>query len=1024
MLRLLLDRPVAVTMTLVALLIVGGVAISRLPVSLMPRIDAPRITVQAALPGASAREVDLSVVQPLRRELLQLPSLQDIRCEAKDGSATIVLQFTHGSDAGFNYVEANERIDRTLRSLPEGMERPKVIRASATDIPAFFLDVSAGEVSDERFIELSRFVREVLSRRVEQIPEVAMVDLSGLLGSAVLVEPDRSRLDALGIGPEVLEAAIRNANLSLGNLTIRDGHYQWNVRFDAELRSAADVADVRLGIEGRVYRLGDLASVTLMPERASGLARSRGERAVTMAVIKQSDAQMAALRRNLSRQLEQFGSDYPDLKFSVTRNQTELLDYSMDNLRTNILVGALLAVLVLLLFMREWRAPLLVALTIPLSLVSSLLILYLIGVGINIISLSGLILGIGMMVDNSIIVIDNISQWRQRGAPLKDAAVSATREVVGPMLSSVLTTCSVFVPLIFLSGVAGALFYDQAMAVVVTLLTSLAAAVFVLPVYYVLLYRNRALEDEVRRDRDRRPLLDYERWYEKALSWVLRHQRISWALFIGTAVLGVALFLMLDKSALPPTTHDDVLLSIDWNAPLALSENDARAMALIDGLPEDVKQNLVEWTLLAGRQDFILNHSGDIDASGASLYFKARNPKARAQLESQLAGMLTRRWPEATLSFSEAANPFNLVFSGDGPALTARLRSVDGGSPDPDRLNALIGRIRGELPDLRLEPVSWREQVVLVADPEKMALHGISYADIHAALSRATHERSLLSIRSGSTPVAVLMADAAASPEEGTRTADLLSLKVPGRDGVQVPLSYVLQERRSRDLRSIVSGREGSYYPLNVEAAPRDIPGIRRSIDRVVRTDDSFDVRYGGAWYESRVMIRELALVMVVSLLLLFFILAAQFESLVQPLVILAEVAVDLSGAMLALWLAGAGINLMSLIGIVVMAGIVINDSILKVDTINRLRRDGMPLLRAILTGGHRRLRSILMTSLTTIGAIAPLLVRGTMGADLQFPLCVALIGGLTVGTLVSLLFVPLIYYELYRRKEKAASVR
>lgn len=1019
MLRILLDRPVAVTMTLVALLIVGGVAISRLPVSLMPRIDAPRITVQAALPGASAREVDLSVVQPLRRELLQLPSLQDIRCEAKDGSATIVLQFAHGSDAGFNYVETNERIDRTLRSLPDGMERPKVIRASATDIPAFFLDVSAGEMSDERFIELSRFTHEVLARRIEQIPEVAMVDVSGLLGSSILVEPDRGRLDALGVGPEALEAAIRSANLSLGNLTIRDGHYQWNVRFDAELRSAADVADVRLGIEGRVYRLRDLASVTLMPERASGLARSRGERAVTMAVIKQSDAQMAALRRNLSRQLEQFRADYPDLRFSVTRNQTELLDYSMDNLQTNILLGALLAVLVLLLFMREWRAPLLVALTIPLSLVSSLLILYLIGVGINIISLSGLILGIGMMVDNSIIVIDNISQWRQRGAPLKDAAVGATREVVGPMLSSVLTTCSVFVPLIFLSGVAGALFYDQAMAVVVTLLTSLAAAVLVLPVYYVVLYRNRPVEERVRR-----PLLDYECWYEKALSWVLRHQRTSWALFIGISVLGVALFLTLDKSTLPPTTHDDVLISIDWNAPLTLAENDARAMALIDGLPEDVKQNLVEWTLLAGRQDFILNHSGDIDASGASLYFKARNPKARAQLESQLAGMLTRRWPEATLSFSEAANPFNLVFSGDGPALTARLRSVDGGSPDPDRLNALIGRIRGERPDLRLEPVSWREQVVLVADPEKMALHGISYADIHAALSRATHERSLLSIRSGSTPVAVLMADAAASPEEGTRTTDLLSLKVPGRDGVQVPLSYVLQERRSRDLRSIVSGRDGSYYPLNVEAAPRDIPGIRRSIDRIVRTDDSFDVRYGGAWYESRVMIRELALVMVVSLLLLFFILAAQFESLVQPLVILAEVAVDLSGALLALWLAGAGINLMSLIGIVVMAGIVINDSILKVDTINRLRRDGMPLLRAILTGGHRRLRSILMTSLTTIGAIAPLLVRGTMGADLQFPLCVALVGGLTVGTLVSLLFVPLLYYGLYRRKEKAASVR
>ena len=172
-------------MTLVALLVVGLVSVGRLPLSLMPDIDVPRITVQASVPGVSAREVDLSVVQPLRRELLQLPSLRDIRCEAKNGGATLVLTFAHGTDAGFNYVETNERIDRALRSLPEGMERPKVIRASATDIPAFFLDVSAGDISEERFVELSHFVREVLSRRVEQIPEVAMVDVSGLQGSMV-----------------------------------------------------------------------------------------------------------------------------------------------------------------------------------------------------------------------------------------------------------------------------------------------------------------------------------------------------------------------------------------------------------------------------------------------------------------------------------------------------------------------------------------------------------------------------------------------------------------------------------------------------------------------------------------------------------------------------------------------------------------------------------------------------------------------------------------------------------------------
>ena len=1018
MLRRLIDRPVAVTMTLVAVLIVGVVSIGRLPVSLMPGIDIPRITVQAALPGASAREVDLSLVQPLRRELLQLPSLEDIRCEAKNDGATITLTFAHGTDAGFNYVETNERIDRALRSLPEGAERPKVIRASATDIPAFFLDVSAGDVSEERFIELSRFVREVLSRRVEQIPEVAMVDVSGLQGSTVLVEPDRSRLDALGLGPEALETAIRSANLSLGNLSIRDGHYQWNVRFDAELRSAADIADVRLGIEGRVYRLGDLADVSLIPAEAAGLVRSSGERAVTMAVIKQFDAQMSALRRHLAEQMRQFEKDYPELILSVTRNQTELLDYSIANLRTNILVGALLAVLVLLLFMREWRSPLLVALTIPVSLIASLLLLYLLGVGINIISLSGLILGIGMMVDNAIIVIDNNTQCRQRGVPLKEAAVGATKEVVAPMLSSVLTTCSVFVPLIFLSGVAGALFYDQAMAVVVTLLTSLTAAVFVLPVYYVLLNRKRPVEAA---SSGRRPRLDYVRWYESALRWVLRHQRASWAIFLGMMAAAVLLAAVLDKRTFPPLTHDDALLDIAWNAPLSLAENDARCTALLGGLPDELSEGLAEWSLLAGRQDFILGHSGESTSDGARLYFKASSPKMRQKLEEAFAQHLSRAWPGASFVFSETANPFNLVFTSDSHPLVAQLRSSDGLVPDPDWLNALIGRIRTHLPDLRLEPVTWQEQIVLVADPEKMALYGIDYSSVYAALSRATHERKLMFIRSGSSFVPVIVTGGDAG---GSRTADLLALQVMGREDVSVPLSYILQEHRSRDLASVISGREGSYYPLGIDAAGRDIPGIVRTIDRIVRGSDDFEVSYAGGWYASRAMIRELALVLLVSLLLLFFILAAQFESLAQPLIILSEVAVDFFGALLALWIAGSSINLMSLIGIIVMAGIVINDSILKVDTINRLRREGMPLLRAILVGGRRRLKPILMTSLTTIGAIAPFLIRGSMGADLQFPLSVALIGGMVVGTLVSLLFVPLFYYELYRRKERRPAAR
>ena len=284
-------------------------------------------------------------------------------------------------------------------------------------------------------------------------------------------------------GVNELEKAVGNNNVTLGNLSIRDGYYQWNVSFDSQLKSREDIEAITLNLNGRIYTFGELAKVSEVPQEAHGMVQQGAERAITMAVIKQSDAQMAALKSSLEELTENFAKEYPHIEFTVTRNQTELLDYSIDNLKSNILVGAILAVLVIFLFMRDYRSPLLVMITIPLSLVVSLLLLYLLGISINIISLSGLILGLGMMVDNSIIVIDNITQYWQRGSSLKEAVVEATKEVVGPMLSSVLTTCSVFVPLIFLSGISGALFYDQAMAVTMALFTSLFVALLVIPLY-------------------------------------------------------------------------------------------------------------------------------------------------------------------------------------------------------------------------------------------------------------------------------------------------------------------------------------------------------------------------------------------------------------------------------------------------------------------------------------------------------------------------------------------------------------
>lgn len=1011
MLGKLVERPIAVSMTIVAIFIVGIVAIGKLPISLMPDVDIPQITVQVGGSGYSAREINEQVIKPLRMQLIQVPSLREICCESVNGGGSIFMEFDHESDIDLNFIEVNEKIDKVLSTLPKDVERPKVIKASAADIPAFFINISSPGCSLEKFLELGVFAKEVIARRIEQLAQVAMVDMSGVLGTQILVEPYTRKINALGISAEDLEQAIARNNIALGNLSIKDGHYRWSISFDSQIRSKEDIEGIFLNVNGRIYPFVELAVVKEIAQNPQGVVMQGDERAISMAVIKQSDAQMAHLKKSLEELAGSLEKEYPDIEFTVTRNQTELLDYSIDNLKSNILVGAILAVLVIFLFMSDLRSPLLVMITIPLSLVVSLLLLYLLGISINIISLSGLMLGLGMMVDNSIIVIDNITQYWQRGAALKEAVVEATREVVGPMLSSVLTTCSVFVPLIFLSGISGALFYDQAMAVTMALFTSLFVAVLVIPVYYWQLYRRQEkfVSMGLFRDREgekRRFSLDrIDDMYEKGLKWVLRHQKTAWGVFIALAVSSFFLYGALDKSKLPPITHKDIIMSIDWNAPLAIDESIRRCSTLMDGLEEKVEH----YDLLVGKQDFLLSHSGEITPSQVRCYIDAVSPQALEEVEQLLRDRIRQNYPLATVEFEESSNIFNTIFADNQAPLVAMLSRKDSKSLDPDQLNKVLQKIKECLPDIYIEPVLWQEQILFVTQPQMMALYNVEYGAIYHALSTATKENTLFSIKSGTFSIPVVVGDA-------TTGKDLLSVTIKNNHGTDIPLSYVLKERRIRDLKNIVQGRNGDYYPLNISVPYSDIPAVEQVIKEVILDQDEFAVEFAGAYYTSKGLIAELTIVLLVSLLLLYFILAAQFESLVQPLIILSEIVADLSGAMLALWICGAGINIMSMIGVVVMCGIIINDSILKVDTINRLRKK-YSLVRAIIVGGKRRLSPILMTSLTTILAIAPFLVRGNMGADLQFPLSVALIGGMILGTIVSIFFIPVLYYNIYRKR-------
>ena len=1009
MLNRLLDRPVSVTMILLVLVVLGCVGIGRLPVSLIPDVDIPYVTVQVSAPDLSARELDDAVVKPLRQSLVQIARLKDIHSEARDGSATMTLSFEEGRDIDYFYIEVNEKIDRAMGSLPR-IDRPKVFKASATDIPAFYVNMTLKDPGGD-FLRMSEFARDVIAKRIEQLPEVAMVDLSGGAEREILVIPDPEALARLGLSAGQFEQYVSSANVTLSNLTIRDGEYHYNVKFRSFAASREDIADVWFRAGERILQVKDVARVEEREAARTGLSRSDGRDAVTLAVIKQSEARMAALKKGIAEQLEHFRADYPQMEFAVSRDQTQLLDYSIRNLLINILLAILLDIVVIFFFMKDLRSPLLVSLTIPVSLVISFFVFYAIGLSINIISLSGLLLGVGMMVDNTIVLTDNITARWQRGESLRDAVVEGTKEVRGAMLSSVLTTCAVFIPLIFLNGLAGELFYDQAMAVTTVLLVSYGVTVLVLPVYYWALYKRLpAFRPNAFLSR-----LHFDgalRLYDRAVGWHIGHRWIVWVLPLCCAALAAVCLWGMRKEKLPPITYTDAILHIDWNEHITLEQNRARVIALEEalGIPGPAGPHT---TALVGVPQFVLGHSEDQSMSEASLYVSCSDARELAVLQERLSALVRSRWPAAIQAWGNSGNIFEMVFAEREPQLLARLRPAGGEGLTVAGVNEALGAVRAALPGVQIDGIPLKQDVLYVSDPERMALYGVLFSDLTEVLRNALNGNRLFEIVQGARSVPVVLGTDA---EELSQLLARATVSVTQDDGskAEIPASSLMRQTFEQDFKALVSGDDGNYYPLALDLPARRVPAAMTAIRQAVRPA-GFDAAFTGAWFTNREMIRQMLLVLLVALALLFLILASQFESLLQPFIILSEVVIDIAVSLAALWLLGVSINMMSLIGLVVITGIVINDSILKIDTINRLVRSGMEVEAAVHEAGHRRLKAILMTSLTTVLAVAPFLSRGNMGADLQYPMALVIIVGMTAGTLVSLFYVPTVYAALHR---------
>ena len=1024
MVKFLINRPIAVLMAFTACFIIGLVTYFTLPVSLLPDIAIPQITIQLTSDNASARELENTMVAPVRRALLQVSGLEEMRSETRDGSGIIKLSFEFGTNTDLAFIEVNEKIDAAMNYLPKDAVRPKAVKASATDIPVFYLNMTLKDgkpytpEDEHKFLELCELADNVVRRRIEQLPQVAMADMTGIPGRMIQIVPDMEKLSSLGISIGELENTLSENNVEPGNMLVRDGYYEYNIRISALLRSVEDVGDIYLKKGERLFRLRDLCEVNLVSQQEMGRSVAGGKRTVTLAIIKQNEENMDNLKAELKKTTDYFMELYPDVEFSISRNQTELLDYTISNLQQNFTLGFLFIFIVAVFFIGDVRSPMVIGITMITSVIITFFFFYICGISLNVISLSGLILAVGMMIDNAIIVTENISQYRERGYTLRRSAVLGTTEMITPMLSSSLTTVAVFVPLIFMSGIAGAIFMDQAFSITSGLAVSYFTGIMLLPVLYILFYRIGLRKKRSWFTADFKNVLKnewLESFYDKGIDWVFSHKTLSVVVCLLTIPLCVFMFAVLDKQRMPDIDQNELIVRVEWNENIHVGENNSR----VDSLLRLIDGDVIEHTAYVAMQDYVLNTDMDLSMAEAEIYLKTEKPEGIEPLQQKIDSIMHTNYPKVAVTFMPPVTIFEKLFETGEADVVARLQQKDKTrSLNPEELKRLERRI-SEGSGTKPEKTSFRSQLNIMIDREKLLLYDVAYSDVVKVMRTAFRENTVSTLRSYQQYLPITLSGNDKSVERILRETYVEAGSGDDAGGRRyIPLGSLVSVVPAEDLKYITAGRNGEYIPLDFYGVENPEKLID-DVEKVVGSEEGWDVDFSGSFFSNKKMLGELTVILFISVLLMYFILCAQFESFLQPLIVLAEIPMDTAFALVVLWLCGHSLNLMSAIGIVVSCGIVVNDSILKLDSINELRKEGLPLMDAIHTAGRRRLRAIIMTTLTTVFAMVPLLFTSDMGSELQRPLSIAMIGSMTAGLLISLFFIPLIYWFIYRKHSK-----
>ena len=999
MLRYLLQRPIAVSMTLLVSLALSVVLYLSLPVSLLPALDVPEITVAVRYPNSSPEEIEQNLLKPIREAMLTLGGLKAAESLAQNEAGKVSLLFDYGTAMDLAYIEANEKIDRLIPLLPRNVVRPTVIKSSTSDIPMARIQVIPKIKKD--LLATSELVTKVLKRRLEQLEGVGIVDVNGIQESVISLSPNEAVMQSLGLTDGDIIKTVQSANLSLGSLSVKDGNYRYFLKLASPIHSPKEMEDLPIKLPNNTgaVQLKQVAEIRLEPAKQMGYHLFQQQEGIVITVHKQARARLPELMPRVYAAVEEFGKEYPQLSFDVTQDQSLLLTLSIQNLSQSLVWGGLIAFGVLFLFMRGWREPLIMGIVLPLSLLLAFSIFALFQISLNVISLSGLALGLGMLVDNSIVVIDSIMLKRREGNELLDSCVTGAQEVIAPLISSALTNLVVFTPLIFLSGITGALFYDQAISVAAILTVSLLCTFLVVPLLYLLFFKNKPFDQR----EDSAFFLAMKAAYKKSFGWVWAHKKISLAGMGLLIPMAVVLIIYLPKEGFPEIERTETLLSIDWNEPIDAAASRGRIHEFLSATSKQFKLAEAE----VGYQQFLLGRES-FSAQHAEVYLAFESKREKEKGDESLKKYFDVKFPLASVGLRNAPNAFEQLFASNQPMLEARFRDLKSKQAlSIARADSLLGstfkKVKGEI----RKGFEKETMAFLHIDFTKLQQYGIAYLTVIEKLKLSFGDYLITDFADFGEVLPVVF-----KPFDGDFNQALQGLHVMSAQGIQYPIKEIVRVEFRESYQYITADAAGIFQSVGMEEV-KDFDETTSALQSLAKANEVI-VEFTGQWFENEKNFQQLATILLISMLLMYVILTAEFESLKQPFLVMITLPLGLAGSLLLLWATGGTLNIMSGIGLIVVLGVLDNDAILKIDRINRLR-ETLPLEQAIRQAGLDRLKPIVMNTCTNVLAITPIIFSSGLGADLQRPVAITTIGGLVVGTFTALYFVPLVYWYFAR---------